>query len=85
MYLIYNSLETIGMVERKISKNFSVEDDIILVELVNKSGIADSKGSYSSIDPGDPKSAEGAFFLSSVNESIFHGTLYGVFSHCIHF
>lgn len=85
VHLVHNRLEAIGIVEGKISKNLPVEDDIVLVELVDKPGIIDSKRSYSCIDPGDPKSAESTFLLPSVNKGVFHGALHGVFGNRVHF
>ena len=73
------------MVQGQICQHLSVQNNVAFIQLVNKSGVIDTVRSYGCIDPGDPKSSESAFFLSSVDEGIFHCPLYSILSDCVNF
>jgi hypothetical protein len=64
--------ERLLMIYREIRKDFTVDDDVFLVECVNELGIRHTLCARGGVDPHDPQSAESAFLRSPVAVGVLH-------------
>ena len=70
LYLSYDSLESLGVVNSEVSENLTVDLDACLVQQTHQLAVAETLQTSCSVDTLDPKSAESALLVATVAESI---------------
>lgn len=82
--LVYNSLESSGIVKGKVSENLTVDFNTSFVDETHELGIAEVLKTSGSIDTLNPERAEIALFVLAVTISVSKTFFPGVFSNCPH-
>ena len=68
--MVDDGLESLGVVHSEIGKDFAVDFDARLGELVHELAVVHAKFAHSGVDTDDPQAAEFALLVSSVAISV---------------
>ena len=78
LHSLHDLGESFRIGDGHVSKNLAVQLDARLGELVNELAVADAQFADSSVQAGDPQSAEIALLVAAVSVGILTGVGYGV-------
>ena len=84
LYLSYDSLESLGVVDSEVSQHLAVDLDVCLVEFAYELRVAHTLHACSSVDTLNPQRAEVALLLTTVGESIGETLLPSILSYGPH-
>ena len=70
LYLGYDGLESLGVVDSEVSENLAVDLDACLVQQTHQLAVAEAFQTCGSIDTLNPQRAESALLVATIAESI---------------
>ena len=76
--LLYDGCEHLGTIHRKISKDLSVQRDLLLLERVHELRIRRTIGTGGSIDTHDPQAAERTLLVAAIAIGVLEALFYVV-------